>query len=195
MPPTIGQVVGVNVRRTLEANGLTQADLAQKSSALGANIKIASVSYLTRGQRHDIGLGELLVLAYLLDASPAALLTSDGGVELVDGVTAPVAVFLSEDVPALEMAPGRRYAVENVAAAPPSDADARTAARRGLSSEEVRVLAVARWGRTLTEEREARLAAAVHPNASAFTRRSRRGHITRQLMTELLDTPTTEDTP
>lgn len=50
---------------------------------------------------------------------------------------------------------------------------------------EVAVAAIARWGRSLTDERDARVLAAAPPGAQQRTLQALRGHVTRQLLEEL----------
>jgi hypothetical protein len=47
------------------------------------------------------------------------------------------------------------------------------------------VAAIARWGRSLTEERDARVETAATPDVAARTLQALRGHVTRQLVEEL----------
>jgi transcriptional regulator with XRE-family HTH domain len=64
------------------------------------------------------------------------------------------------------------------------DVELRAAKHIGVEPSEVSVAAFGRWGHSLTEERDARVLAAV-AGASPRTAQALRGHVTRQLIAEL----------
>jgi len=66
---------------------------------------------------------------------------------------------------------------------PPSEAERYAARKLGITPEIVAEAATGLWGRTLDDERDRRLSVA--PSPSARSRQARRGHITRDLLTEL----------
>jgi transcriptional regulator with XRE-family HTH domain len=72
--------------------------------------------------------------------------------------------------------------VENVAA---REAEGYAAKKLGVSPDEIVRRSLALWHRTLTEERDARTAERIAPDAPASSRRVLRGHVGRELLAEL----------
>jgi hypothetical protein len=66
------------------------------------------------------------------------------------------------------------------------DAERHAARKLGTTPEQINVAALRRWGRTLAEERDHRLSEQT-AELSARSRQALRGHITRDLLTELQD--------
>ena len=69
------------------------------------------------------------------------------------------------------------------------EAERHAADRLGISPDELVGLSYALWGRTLSDERDARTAERVEPDASARSRTIVRGHVTRELLAELEQEP------
>ncbi len=65
------------------------------------------------------------------------------------------------------------------------DVERKAASKYGLSVNVVTIAARAQWGRTMTAERDARLTDRAEPDASPRTVQALRGHVTRQLLSEL----------
>jgi hypothetical protein len=73
------------------------------------------------------------------------------------------------------------------------EAERHAARRLGTTPDSINLRAVSRWGRTLAEERDARVAERA-ADASPRQLQALRGHVTRELLTELAsDVPTAKD--
>jgi transcriptional regulator with XRE-family HTH domain len=70
------QAFGRRVRALRVSAGMTQADLAEKMTHLGVNMRQGMIAKLERGAR-PTPVGEVTVLANVLDVSPSALLVSE----------------------------------------------------------------------------------------------------------------------
>jgi len=81
----------------------------------------------------------------------------------------------------------KRGELKRAVAGVDGEAERRTADRLGVSVLTICVAAVALWGQTLTQEREARLKAAGGLSLSAAQRQAQRGHTTRVLQREIRD--------
>lgn len=178
----LGAVVGENVRRLREAEGWTQQEAAGQLARLGLKFTRSQLASLESGRRADVETATLLLLAISFDVPVVELLAGSGRVRLSPAVSAdldsaraalvgdPVRIRL--DDPAL---------AESYFLSIGADADQRLADRLGLAVEAVMAAARKRWGRTLTEERDHRLA----KTGSEGDRRAARGHVTRDLSNQL----------
>jgi len=179
--------------------GLRQEDAATRVRKLGLTSWIrGTVAQVEVGARR-LTLEEFVVLALAYETTPAALVVGadDELVELTPDARVTVAqlrALWSGQGAAVQPVPsGRRSVAETARArlragrdgvAEPSEADRRAARRLGLSLEEALAAAMKRWGRTLSDERDRRLAEQA-AELSPRQLQALRGHITRDLLTEL----------
>lgn len=201
----LAKVVGDQLRKWREARGLSQNEVAGAARARGFAWKASTVAAIEIGRR-DVSLDEFLALPFVAASfsggTPPALQTFLG-----DGRT-DVSVKLGADgfihnehlvalvsgqtvgndrgqVPreALSYPEGRRDLRRGWEAY----YDAEIKAARQLHVSVLHLAQAARrvWGRTLTQERDARVAERVQPNTDPRTVQARRGHVTRVLIAEL----------
>lgn len=205
--------LGHRLRQVREERQKTAAEVASMSRFVGLNLDRATVIRIELGQR-QVSVADLLLLASLYGKAVAELLPTEpvqlseaaGATpqQLRAALTAPPAGW---DLPRLHQAFRRgldkartgvvRYSKRFPGAAPftvmEAAADARSevdqtvkdAARRlNVSPEQVRIAARHLWDRTLTDERDRRVAA-LGGATTARAKQARRGHITRALLAEL----------
>lgn len=195
LPPTVGNVVGENLKALRQRKRLTQDKAADLLVRNGLNWKRTHISDLESGRRETVDAGTLVVLAVALDVSLAELFAGEGDVLLT-----PRAEFDTARVTAtreaLRAAMNGKIEtvligglVSGVAALHheewwdgrqvPIAADRALAERLGVPVEEVVEAAGLLWERSLTEERD-RLVAELG-EISPGERQARQGHIMRRL--------------
>ncbi|MEV4183091.1 helix-turn-helix transcriptional regulator [Streptosporangium canum] len=191
--PSIGQVVGQNLLRLREHHQQTQSDVTREIFArTGQQWTRAQVSTLENGKREGIAFEELLVLAFTYDVPLAELFRSGtpiaGGDEETDfhvragGILTTMSAvrdaLRGDKVKA--SAPRRSRG----ALLPSSiEADKAVAERLGLDTQAVANAAIKMWGRTLTEQRDARLGDT--SSISPRTLQAKRGAMTRLLTAQI----------
>jgi len=205
--------LGHRLRQVREERQRTVADVALMSRAVGLNLDRATVVRIELGQR-GVSVADLLLLAMLYGKALADLLpTEPVQLSEVAGATplqlrsALTTAPRGWELPRLHhgfrqgvdklVAGAQRYAEQFPGAAPftvmEAAADARdevdqtvkNAARRlNVPPAQVRVAARHLWDRTLTDERDRRVAA-LGGATSTRARQARRGHVTRALLAEL----------
>jgi transcriptional regulator with XRE-family HTH domain len=172
---------GIRVRR--EDLGRTQDDVARSGRELGFDWTAAIIAAMETGKR-EIHFAELVAVLSILEAPLAAIL-QDEAITLSDKaeLSAHSLVTLGAQIPTVY----RRdtQTAEAVISAAAADAERKVARRLGVAPGRVSVAAYQRWGRSLTEERDARVAELVSPRANMRTIQALRGHVTRALMDEL----------
>jgi transcriptional regulator with XRE-family HTH domain len=204
---TLDPIIGRNVRRRREELGASQDDLAKALRDRGWAIAGSAVATLERGGR-GVRVNEMFFLADALNVSVAELLTTDElvsdvgrlparGDQLVERLTRPphgrqrpgtwadlqqLERDLQFSAPARAGRRGGRHSVGDEAQ---REAERYAAGRLGIPAPEVVRRSYARWGRTLTEERDARAAERTPEDASARSRATIRSHVTRALIVEL----------
>jgi transcriptional regulator with XRE-family HTH domain len=192
-PPTLGQVIGRNLRAVRKERNWRQDDLAGYLRAIvGFNWTRSTITHIESGQRSlDVAeFAGMLVNLGLLGVSATQLLRGSGFVELGDA-----AVSLSELRRAFAGDPFRvdvrrhiAIAVEDTdeaELASRGDTEQNVAARLGSDPLRVSELAFERWGRSLTDERDARVDDLAPKRATSRTLQALRGHVTRKLQDEL----------
>jgi transcriptional regulator with XRE-family HTH domain len=187
-PPTLGQVIGRNLRAIRKELNWRQDDLARHLRAIvGFHWTRSTITHIESGQRSlDVAeFAGIVVTLGLFDVSATQLLRGSGFVELGD-----VGVGLSELRRALAGDPfrieRRHYAVavedaDEAELASRGDTEQKVAARLGADPLTVSKLAFERWGRSLTDERDARVGDLAPKRATSQTLRALRGHETRKL--------------
>lgn len=193
-PATVGTVVGENLRKVRMANRWTQDKLASAVALSGLNWKRTHVADFENGRRETIDVGTLVVLASACEISAPDLFAGEGAVlltprseyerysatvtreELRTWLSAGTAALEVGGTDAVKAALDRfRYEGREI----PIEADAALAERLGVSTRAVVDAALQVWDRSLTEERDRRVAAL--GDLPLNERQAKQGHITRQL--------------
>ena len=187
--PTAAQVFGENLRRIRERRRLTQHEAARMLLRHGLKWSRGRLAAVEAGNRQSFGLGEVALVCTAFDVPLGELFAGDGRVDLVDGVTLRRAgirdVFATgETTEVLELGDSEsaRALIESLGdemRPMPAEADVLLARRLAVPVDAVIRAAVALWGRTLTEERDIRVAGL--GDMPAGGRQAHRGHITREL--------------
>lgn len=187
--PTAAQVFGENLRRLRERRRLTQHEAARLLLRRGLKWSRGRLAAVEAGNRQSFGLGELVLVCVAFDVPIGALFAGDGRVELVNGDTLSRAgirdVLATGDTSeVLELHDGEAVrefigGLGDEERPMPAEADVLLARRLGVPVDTVIRAAVALWGRSLTEERDIRVAGL--GDMSTGERQAHRGHITREL--------------
>lgn len=180
---TLAAHIGAQVRVLRNSAQQTQDQLATR---LGW--QQSHVATLEAGRRSSLSLDDLAVLCSELGVTLTDLLAGDGSVTLTrKGSRSTPArlpalrhVLLGEPMP---KAGGLRGEVALAMAT--GDAERKAGRKLGVPAESVTAAAMRRWGHSLTSERTRREKARAHPGASPQSIQALRGHITRELLTEL----------
>lgn len=205
----VGVVVGENVKRLRETYQLTQAELARRAQGYGLPWSRSHVAALEAGNREQVELGALVLLAEALGCRVPELFEGDGLVRLsaqAQTTRAGLVGWLtgqSHGPLNWTGAAGRRQkqaerSIRVTGSGPqdpdtrlyrwyditPVQADAELAGRLGVRPEVVIRTAEMLWGRTLHQERDRRVAE-LADDLTPAQRRARRGHITRLLAREV----------
>jgi transcriptional regulator with XRE-family HTH domain len=207
---SLHEAIGGRLRVLREGEGLLQDDIARRARGVGLAWTQATVAAVERGRR-AIDLAELLLLTAVYDVPLTALfegrervqltetawadlgalqrLVRGGRLQLVD-VEAPIHKWFE---------PGRRNPgdlastladpllreLEDAEQAGSGDAEMKAAVRLGVSRGDVARTSHVLWGRSLTAERDARLAETAPAQASRKSLQVLRGHVTRRMLDEL----------
>jgi transcriptional regulator with XRE-family HTH domain len=191
MPPIPYQAVFArNLARFREQRGLTQEELARLASSTGLRWLPVTVNAIERGRR-KLSLGEAILLQHLLWVPLSDLAASEESVD-VEGVVVDADVWrwLAPPAPPAEVRDwltegwathvigidrgDRRFEEEAR-----GEAERKAAQRLKVPGVELVRMAYSLWGRGLTDERNGRL------TSTGGETRVRRGHVTRELLTEL----------
>lgn len=198
LPPSVGWVVGENLKSIRAARRLTQPQLAALLARCGLPWKRTQIADLERDRRETIDLGTLAMLATALDTSLARLFEGDGDVMLTPraeygeyGATASrdeIRKWLGDRVPEVTV-----QGTSSVSAAMkhwnwegrkiPAEVDIALAEKLDVDPWRVIKAAELLWSGSLTEERDKRVAAL--GDLPPQQRQAKQGHITRQLTSVL----------
>jgi transcriptional regulator with XRE-family HTH domain len=192
----VGHVVGGNLARLRQQHRLTQHEAARRCQAAGLNWTRVRIAAIERGDRDTVDVGTLLLLAAAFGVAPAEFFMGSGGVRLSTGAVQSLAGVRRtlSCVPRPDLAAeDRPHRIEVLPSGDPGEmtrmvmatieADAALAERLGVPSGRVVDAAIGIWGRSLTEERDARVAAL--GDMEPGERQAHRGHITRELAQEI----------
>ncbi len=212
--PNIDTVIGANIRRLRDQRGSTQDDVAREFQAVGLDWSRAIVAAVEDGRRRigaddlvlaayalGVSPADLLEGSGPVLAGALAVRLADLREAFSDQPVRQVRAWVPKQSEAEKRAMSRqlqatiRYlesawpdvTVQELAAAKRDargEAEQKAARRLGVSAEDVSVAAHARWGRSLTAERDARVEDA-EPTADRRVLQARRGHVTRQLLADL----------
>lgn len=198
-PPTVGRVVGENLRLIRQKHRLTQDQAAAELVRTGLNWKRTQVSDLESGRRETVDLGALVVLAQAFEAPLRDFFAGDGDVLLTPKADHPEfgATATREELRAWFSAEDSSITVtgrQSIAAAMErwrwegreiaAEADVALAKRLGVDPWKVIRAAEHVWSRSLTEERDRRVAEL--GDLPVGERQAKQGHITRQLTAILI---------
>jgi len=181
------EVLAAGLKTTRIGLGLRQEDAAARARAHGLSTWIrGTVAQAEVGARR-LTLEEVLLLSLAYKTTPAALIVGEDDelVELAVQARVPAGTLralLSGQAVATNGPPGAAAAERELDGI--GDAERHAARRLGVPAEQVARAAVALWGRPLSEERDRRLADPP-PDLSARRLQALRGHVTRDLMSEL----------
>lgn len=190
-----------NMKQVREAAGRRQEDVALAARLCGFGWQRSTVAMLESG-RYELKATELLALPkVLLDAGVGDVTLR----RLLDGPAlpvhkgsgrrwVPVAVTdrLAVDRSDLGHLLGRKASTvdwgtysEGTESGGPNEAERRAAKRLGVAPDLLKAIADGHWGRTLEEERDARVSESAPGGATARTLQALRAHTTRALLAEL----------
>src|SRR5579884_968483 len=191
--PTLEQVIGRNLRRLLG----TQDEAARLARGIGLNWGRSTIAALEAGTK-TLDAGELLALA--LGVAPMGeLLAGDGDVRfgaVRTSLARARAAFAggapdlsSEDVGyllhGLALIGSGDAAGIDLGPVPYGEAEEKAARKFGVNVETLVKAAQRRWGRSMSAERDARVADMAPEGIAPRSRQALRGQVTRQLLTEL----------
>ncbi|MFC6577549.1 hypothetical protein [Planomonospora parontospora] len=187
--PAVGQVVGRNLAQLRAQWGQTQQEAANVLRADGLAWTAANIASIESGRRESMDIAALTLLAGSYEVPLSRLFAGEGNMRL----SADAVVDLSDYREwldgqsrlsiTLSGSAVRRWANSLPGETVSFQADAELAARLGLRPEDVYTAAEKLWGRNLHQERDRRMAEM--GEMTPTQRRTRRGHITRQLAKEL----------
>jgi transcriptional regulator with XRE-family HTH domain len=197
------------MKQTRQRRELRQEEVAERLRSYGLTSWLrGTVAQAEVGARRLV-LEEVLLLAVALETTPAELVQGDPSElvelgsdarlsieavrQLLSGMvqTMPVTSGVKATGPSSEvLAEARRFGLSDLeiidrAVTGVTEADRHVARKVGIPAEHVSLAAMSRWGHTLAEERERRLTERSGEGASARQLQALRGHVTRELMTEL----------
>jgi transcriptional regulator with XRE-family HTH domain len=210
---TIDAIVGSNVRRLRIARGWSQDEVARRAREEGLQWSRSSVAAVEATNK-TIDVSELVLLSLALDARIDELLAGDERVQLGDDTTRrlwEVRRILASDgarkgieppkgeieimtrkemearMPNLRgfMEDARQDLSARAASAASGEAEQKAARKFGIGAQQLSIFAFDLWGRSLTEERDARVNEADAQSGSAKSLQALRGHVTRHLLAEL----------
>lgn len=197
-PPTVGKVVGENLKALRQERRMTQGALAAELMRAGLTWKRTQISDLESERRETVDVGSLVVLAQALGVRLHDFFAGEGNVMITprsefpeswaQATRAELRAWLSgEDATFTVMG------AESVVAGLdhfrwqgrdiPVEADLAFAERYGVDVRDVVKAAEQIWTGSLTEERDRRVAAL--GELPVGERQAKQGHITRQLTTAL----------
>ncbi|MFF3872916.1 helix-turn-helix domain-containing protein [Streptomyces sp. NPDC001978] len=192
--PTVGKVVGENLKTMRQQQRLTQADAAAVLVRTGLAWRRTHLSDLESGRRETVDLGTLVVLGQALDVRLQDFFAGDGDVLLTPRAEYPDSGAMATRAQLRDWLSGGEAGLtvmgsQNVRAALehfswqgreiPIEADLAFAERMGVTVQEVVKAAERIWRGSLTEERDRRVAAL--GDLPIQERQAKQGHITRQL--------------
>ncbi|WP_371551716.1 helix-turn-helix domain-containing protein [Streptomyces sp. NBC_00554] len=198
-PPTVGKVVGENLKALRQERRVTQGALASELARSGLNWKRTQISDLESERRETVDIGALVVLGNALGVKLRDFFAGDGDVMLTPrseypqswakATRAELRAWLSaEDSELIVMgSESVRAALEHFrwqGRSIPVEADVAFADRYGVEVLDVVKASEQMWNASLTEERDRRVAAL--GDLPVGERQAKQGHITRQLTAALV---------
>jgi transcriptional regulator with XRE-family HTH domain len=194
--PRLGQVVGNNLERIRTEESWSQEDLAARGWRVGLPWSRSTIAAVEAGKR-GVDLGEVVLLALVLDAPVSDLLSGSGAVQLGDGSRVSLSdirrVLTGDASSARTIFPdvkrrifaARKDAHDRVMLSASGEAEQKAARKLGVTPHVIAAAAWDLWRRSLTEERNARVDQESLDTTEARSSQALRGHVTRQLLGEI----------
>lgn len=202
----MGSVVGENLRRLREQSRMTQHEAARLFKQYGLRWSRSKVAAIEAGSRGTVSLADVLLLAYVFRVPIDEFFLGDGEVILADHLPsvprgAVITIiqgyypeFQHPHISRQEAEEREHQDVERLfeiidtrnKLAQATEADQMLAQRLGVDVKEVLAASLRLWGRTLTDERNARVVG-LGDDLEAGERQAHRGHITRELSQQVED--------
>jgi len=197
-PPRIDQVLGMNLERIRKEKGWSQDDLVSRGWRVGLPWSRTTIAALEVGKR-AVELGEVVLLALILNSSVADLLAGDD-LTLVGDETGMWLddvrdVLTSDQQTAQENFPDIHSRVSKAKAVDVHDlvmlsangeAEQKAARKLGVTPQTIAQAAYDIWGRSLTDERNLRVEQIDWLDETSTRRvQAYRGHVTRELLDEI----------
>jgi transcriptional regulator with XRE-family HTH domain len=197
-PPRIDQVLGMNLERLRKEKGWSQDDLVSRGWQVGLPWSRTTIAALEIGKR-AVELGEVILLALILNSSVADLLAGDD-VTLVGEETGIWLddvrhVLMSDQQAAQESFPEIHRRVSEAKAADGYDlvmlsangeAEQKAARKLGVTPQTIAQAAYNKWGRSLTDERNLQVQQLDWVDETSTRQvQAYRGHVTRQLLDDI----------
>jgi transcriptional regulator with XRE-family HTH domain len=199
---SVGAVVGENLQRLRERARLTQHELTRLLVRRGAQWHRSKIAAIEAGERPNLSFADVLVLANALNIELAELYEGDGEVALTDYITLsrPMVRDIIRGMHVVgrsdEWDPETRRDeliglarmradddARKVASVLATEADRALAHRLNVPARAVVDIATELWNRTLTDERDFRVAE--RGDLEVGERQAYRGHITRALSQQI----------
>ena len=189
--PRLDQVVARNLERIRSTAGWSQDEVASRGWRIGLPWTRSTITALEGGRR-SLSISELVLLALTLETSVTELLAGRGYVELGDGSELPLTDVRDvlggdRDMAAVRkrIRQGRHQKYQRAMQAVSGEAEQKAARSLGVTSQTIAEAAFDLWGRSLTEERDAKVDKEGPNLASARSVQALRGHVTRRLVSEI----------
>lgn len=195
---SVGAVVGENLQRLRERARLTQHELARLLVRRGAQWHRSKIAAIEAGERPNLSFADVLVLANVFNVELAELYEGDGEVTLTEFITLSRPMIRdvirgtyvvggsdkwSPETRQDELLGLARMRADDdarkAASVPATEADRALAHRLNVPARAVVEIATELWDRTLTDERDFRVAE--RGDMGVGERQAYRGHITREL--------------
>ena len=189
-PQSLDQVIGANVRRIREERGVTQDELAFYARGWGLSWVQPTIAALEQG-RKTLDVIELGLLNVALATSSAELLAGDDDQRVRVGEGTGRLGTLRQAILGPEPVTSPQHLKDEISKkrargeASSEQANVRAAAQLGVDPADVSRAAFRLWKRSLTEERDARVAENAQSEATPRTIQALRGRVTRVLLEEL----------
>lgn len=186
-PPTLGNTIGMALMKFALEGHLTQEGVARRAREAGLPMSRDVVASLLTRPPEAMGLGELALLSRAFDVPLAAWIVHDGWIRFgKTGCNGWVLRELLNGKRPSEL-PGHAWvpleAVGKHLMSAPTEAERAAAKKLGVTPKQVHETASHLWGMSLDGRRDLLLG----EESNVFTRRAKRGHITRRLLGELAD--------
>ena len=198
-PPRIDQVLGMNLDRMRKEKGWSQDDLVSRGWQVGLAWSRTTIAALEDGKR-AVELGEVVLLALILNSSVADLLAGDD-VTLVGEETGiwlddVRQVLMSDQQAARESFPDIHRRVSEVREelddynrvmlSANGEAEQKAARKFGVTPQTIAQAAYDKWGRSLTDERNLQVQQLDWVDETSTRQvQALRGHVTRQLLDDI----------
>jgi transcriptional regulator with XRE-family HTH domain len=190
-PLRLDQVLGMNLERIRATKGWSQDEVASRGWQVGLPWTRSTITALEGGRR-TLSVSELVLLALTLDTSVAELMAGRGHAGLGDGSELALADVRSVLAGVQDNADVRKrirrvrhQKYERAMQAVSGEAEQKAARNLGVTAQTIAEVSFDLWGRSLTDERDARVEQEGSHLSSPRSVQALRGHITRQLLRDI----------